>query len=181
MMQSTIFFAPAVFTPAVLLISCSSSARSAGESTGVASDDALALELPVDVWLALELPVDVGLELALPADVVVELELAVELELELELPHPETTRTIRTAANSGQPLRKRIATLLFDHHSTARVITPLGPQRRGYWRATRGLSIPLARQAKTAVRSHWATFRTCASRWPASTARVPCHTDSLSS
>jgi hypothetical protein len=110
MMQSTIFFASAFFTPAVPLISCSSSDRSAGESTGVPSDDALALELPVDVGLELALPVDVGLELALPVEVVLELELPVDLGLELELPHAETTRAITTAASSGKPLCKRIAT-----------------------------------------------------------------------
>jgi hypothetical protein len=100
MMQSTIFFASGVFTPAVPLSSCSSSERIAGESTGAPSDDALALELPVDV----------GLELALPVEVVLELELPVDLELELELPHAETTRAITTAASSGKPLSKRIAT-----------------------------------------------------------------------
>ena len=79
----------------------SSSERSAGESTGAPSDDALALELPVDA----------GLELALPVEVALELELPVELRVELELPHAETTRTSRTAgSSSSKPLCKRIAT-----------------------------------------------------------------------
>jgi hypothetical protein len=70
----------------------------------------------VDVVLDVGLVVDGVLEMAVAVDVVLELALPVDVGLVLELPHAETTRAIRTAANGGMTLCKRINDLLFDYH-----------------------------------------------------------------
>ena len=140
MMQSTIFFASAAFTPAVLSIPCSSCLRSAAESSGA----------PVDAGVELELPVDAVLEPELPVDAVLELEPAVDAGLELEPPHADTVTAVETAASSAMLLCTRITT------SSLTSTRPPGWNAArspvcGHWRAAGGVSTQLARAAGIAV------------------------------